>query len=44
MKIIFNILFAIIILSLIFWWQIYRYQDCKSVGHSKLYCVLSIGK
>jgi hypothetical protein len=25
-----------------FWWQIYKYQDCLRVGHSKLYCVMKI--
>lgn len=25
-------------------WQVYRYQDCKLVGHTKLYCIMNIGK
>ena len=25
-------------------WQVYRYKDCKKVGHSKTYCILTIGK
>ena len=25
-------------------WPIYKYKDCKRVGHSTLYCVLDFGK
>lgn len=25
------------------WWEIYKYHDCKKVGHSGLYCVVKIG-
>lgn len=36
------ILFSIT-LSLIIWWPIYKYIDCKKVGHTMLYCVMDIG-
>jgi len=26
------------------WWQVFRYQDCKMVGHSTTYCIFTIGK
>lgn len=42
------ILFAtVVILALIaanIWWQVYRFNDCRAVGHSRLYCILTIGK
>lgn len=22
-------------------WEVYRYKDCRKVGHTKLYCALS---
>lgn len=25
------------------WWRVYRYNDCRRVGHSRLYCVLDNG-
>lgn len=25
------------------WWTVYKYQDCKRVGHTKTYCILDIG-
>jgi hypothetical protein len=25
------------------WWQVYRFRDCRAVGHSMLYCIGSIG-
>lgn len=32
-----------VMLGLAIWWQVYRYHDCKNVGHSTLYCVMNIG-
>ena len=32
------------VISFAVWWQVYRYQDCKLVGHTKLYCIMNIGK
>lgn len=42
--IIMYIAIAVVIFGLTIWWQIYRYQDCKKVGHSTFYCVMNIGK
>lgn len=42
-----TILLIIVVLLIIpfqIWWQFYRYHDCKKVGHTTLYCILSIGK
>lgn len=40
------ILIGVIILavSLGIWMSVYRYKDCKAVGHSQLYCIMSIGR
>lgn len=35
--------FFVGILALAIWWQMYRYHDCKMVGHSTLYCVMDLG-
>lgn len=32
------------VISLAVWWQIYRWQDCRHVGHTQLYCILTAGK
>lgn len=34
---------AVIILAVIFgvWWEVYRYLDCRKVGHTVVYCLLS---
>lgn len=29
------------ILCVAIWWQVYAYNDCLKVGHSKAYCILS---
>ena len=32
----------LVILAIIvghFWWTAYKYNDCRAVGHSKLYCI-----
>lgn len=26
------------------WWERYKFHDCRKVGHSRLYCVMDIGK
>ncbi len=26
------------------WWQVYKYKDCRRVGHTKTYCMLDTGK
>lgn len=33
---------AIAIVSLSIWWTIYKYEDCKLVGHTKTYCVMKL--
>lgn len=25
------------------WWEVYKYHDCRNVGHAKLYCIMKIG-
>lgn len=25
------------------WWQVYKFHDCRRVGHTKLYCIADIG-
>lgn len=32
------------ILGLVVWWEVYRFQDCKRVGHATAYCIFTIGK
>lgn len=32
------------IMALAVWWQVYKFHDCKNVGHSTLYCVMDFGK
>lgn len=24
------------------WWTTYKWNDCRAVGHSKFYCVMSV--
>lgn len=38
------VVIVVVVFGLAGWWQTYRYHDCKKVGHSTLYCLLSIGK
>jgi hypothetical protein len=26
------------------WWHVYKYKDCRRVGHTKTYCMLDSGK
>lgn len=35
---------AVAIFGLGIWWEIYKFNDCRMVGHSQLYCVGSIGR
>ena len=32
------------LIALAAWWGVYKFHDCKKVGHSTLYCMLDIGK
>jgi hypothetical protein len=41
------ILYAMVLMGIIglgLWWQVYKFHDCKNVGHSTLYCVMDFGK
>ncbi len=38
------IILIVTILAISIWWQVYRFQDCKRVGHSTVYCILTIGQ
>lgn len=42
MKIFFTILLFIGIFACGIWFEVFKYKDCKKVGHSKLYCILKI--
>jgi hypothetical protein len=33
---------VLVILSLGIWWTVYKYGDCKKVGHGTTYCVVKI--
>ena len=33
-----------LMLALLFWWPVYKYHDCRRVGHSRLYCIMDFGK
>ena len=34
----------IAILTAVISWKVFKYQECKQVGHSTLYCWLSLGE
>lgn len=36
--------FTLLIGAIILAWPIYKYKDCKKVGHSTFYCILDFGK
>ncbi len=38
------IVFATILLVSGIWCAHYRYVDCLKVGHTKMYCIMSMGK
>lgn len=31
-----------VLLAAVFWWPVYKYKDCRKVGHSKTYCIMKI--
>lgn len=43
MKTIWLGLFVVAIVGLAIWWPLYKFHDCKRVGHSALYCVMDVG-
>lgn len=40
----FGLVLGLLLLVIGIWWQVYKYHDCKKVGHTTMYCVLDIGK
>ena len=34
----------ILVLFLAGWWNVYKYQECKKVGHATTYCILILGE
>ncbi len=44
MKLLPALLLILVIFGLAIWWQVYKFGDCKKVGHSTLYCVMDFGK
>ena len=43
MKYVLAIGFIVIFFGLAFWWRIYKYHDCRRVGHATMYCILDNG-
>jgi len=47
MKQILKISGIIILVALVLWaiigWEVYKYKECKKVGHSTFYCVMTFG-
>lgn len=37
------VVILVIVGGALLWWPIYKYHDCKRVGHSTLYCVMDVG-
>lgn len=44
LKMIVFLLTIVLMIGSAIWWEIYKFQDCKKVGHSTLYCLFSSGK
>jgi hypothetical protein len=44
MRVVPLLLLIVGIFGLAIWWQVYKFHDCKKVGHSTLYCVMDFGK
>lgn len=40
----FSVLLIFLLTGLSIWWSIYKYKDCRRVGHTTTYCVLDMGK
>jgi hypothetical protein len=32
-----------VIFFLVIWWPIYKFNDCRNVGHKILYCIMDLG-
>ncbi len=39
-----GIVFITFMIGLAIWWQVYRFHDCRRVGHTRTYCIFTIGK
>lgn len=37
------VLVALLIIVLPIWWTVYKFKDCRNVGHSLTYCIFDIG-
>lgn len=44
MGVCFCMVFVALLVYAIMAWQVYRYKDCRRVGHTTMYCILTIGK
>jgi len=38
-----NFIFILLLMVALFYFERFKYDDCKKVGHSTLYCVLKLG-
>jgi len=43
-KLVYYVIAIIIVLTVAILIETYRFQDCKKVGHSTMYCVFNVGK
>lgn len=34
------IVVIVVSLTALLWWPVYKYKDCRRVGHTPLYCVV----
>lgn len=37
-------LFIVALLGSAAWWECFKFSECRQVGHSELFCILSIGR
>lgn len=38
------VLAVLVVLALGVWWQVYKYNECKVVGHSTFYCIMTLDR
>jgi len=43
LEIVIAVLFIIAIVASIVWWLPFKYHECKRVGHSTVYCWMTLG-
>jgi Na+/H+ antiporter NhaC len=41
-KMVFYGVLPVLLLAFVVWWSVYKFKDCRKVGHSMTYCVLRI--